>query len=91
MIEEKCVHANFETKTNIVYMEDTDQFMAEININCKVCGIPFQFLGLLPGLNLQGAATSPDGLELRIGISPQGTHPSPLDNLEFGIKGRLDG
>lgn len=71
-------------------MEDTGRYMAEIRISCTQCGLPFQFLGLEPGLDLNGARVSVDGLEANIAICPIGKEPSPLDNLmiNFGSGSR---
>ncbi|WP_296294963.1 hypothetical protein [Rheinheimera sp.] len=45
-----------------------------------------QFKGLPAGYNAEGAAVSIDGLELRIGICPQGDQPSPLHQMN-GMSG----
>lgn len=37
---------------------------------CVDCGVPFSFEGLPLGLNVEGAAMSPDGCEARLAISP---------------------
>ena len=44
-------------------------------------GTPFQFLGLPPGLNLEGATVSIDGLEANIAICPRGQRPNPMQGL----------
>lgn len=61
--------------------------MAEIRIQCRDCRTPFQFLGLEPGIDMQGARVSIDGLEANIAIVPNGTRPSPLQKMAFNIKG----
>ncbi len=60
--------------------------MAEITINCSQCGKPFQFLGLQAGVDTQGATVSIDGLEARIGISPEGVRPNPFQKMSFGVQ-----
>lgn len=60
--------------------------MAELKIFCADCGKPFQFLGLDPGLDLQGARVSVDGLEANIAISPEGVKPNPLHRMSYGIR-----
>jgi len=70
----------------IAYLEDKGgAFMAEITIVCGDCGIPFQFLGLEPGIDTQGARVSIDGLEANIAICPQGAKPSPLQRMAFNV------
>ena len=76
-----CKHKNFDAAVSVARIEDKGQFMAEIRITCTDCGTPFQFMGLEPGLNFNGATVSLDGLEANIGIHPQGQHPNPLQKL----------
>jgi len=65
-------------------------FMAELRIFCGDCGKPFQFLGLEPGLDTQGARVSIDGLEASIAISPEGALPSPMQRMSYNIN-KFDG
>ncbi|SDD94538.1 hypothetical protein SAMN05216337_1017117 [Bradyrhizobium brasilense] len=58
--------------------------MLEVTVKCTDCDKPFQFLGLQPGLDFNGARVSVDGLELNVGISPEGVKPSPLQNMMRG-------
>ena len=74
---ESCKHMNFEASVNVARIEDKGRFMAEIHIRCKDCGTPFQFMGLKPGFDFNGATVSLDGLEANIGIHPQGAQPNP--------------
>ncbi len=76
-----CKHMNFEASVGVARIEDKGRFMAEIRIHCKDCGLPFQFMGLKPGLDFNGATVSLDGLEASIGIHPQGQQPNPLQQL----------
>ncbi len=76
-----CEHHNFQADVGVARIEDKKRFMAEIRVRCADCGTPFQFMGLPPGLNYDGATVSLDGLEANIGIRPQGQRPSPLDHL----------
>lgn len=81
-----CKHMNFSAQVNVARLEDTGRFMAEITIRCSECDRPFQFLGLEPGIDTDGARVSIDGLEANIAISPQGVRPSPLGRLAFNIR-----
>jgi hypothetical protein len=80
-----CEHHNFSANVNVVRLEDTKQFMAEITVKCAECGKPFQFLGLSPGLDTGGASVSVDGLEAQIAICPEGSKPNPFQRMAFGI------
>lgn len=85
-----CDHKDFHAHVGVARMEDTGQFMAEITVKCSECGEPFQFLGLEPGIDTQGARVSIDGLEARIAICPAGARPSPLQRIAFGVN-KFDG
>jgi hypothetical protein len=76
-----CKHENFDGAIRIDRIEDKGRFMADIKVTCRDCGTPMQFMGLEPGINFDGATVSLDGLELRIGIHPQGQRPNPLQKL----------
>lgn len=85
-----CEHKNFAAKVRVARLEDSGRFMAEIRITCQDCGKPFQFLGLEPGLDLDGARVSIDGLEANIAICPEGARPSPLQRMAFNVT-KFDG
>jgi hypothetical protein len=84
-MKEECEHFNFIADVKVARLEDTRQFNAEIAIKCADCGRDFQFLGLAPGLDLQGACCTVDALEARLAIVPQGTVPNPLDRMQLNI------
>ena len=79
-----CQHHNFHCLCKVGRMEDTGRFMLEVTVKCTDCGKPFQFLGLRPGLDFDGARVSLDALELNVGICPQGARPSPLQGMMRG-------
>ena len=88
----KCAHMNFDAHVSVARLEDSGQFNAEVKIHCVECGMPFRFLGLPLGMNLQGAAMSVDGLEARLAILPQDRVPAPLEGLTgYSIGGRHNG
>ena len=76
-----CKHEAFKATVNVARMQDTGRFVAEISIKCCQCDLPFQFMGLPPGVNFNGATVSLDGKEARIGIYPEGAAPNPLQQL----------
>lgn len=86
----RCPHMNFSASVAVARIEDKGRFAADIRIQCADCGLPFQFLGLEPGLDSNGARVSIDGLEARMAISPQGQTPSPVDGwqINIGFKGK---
>ncbi|MDE2102503.1 MAG: hypothetical protein KGL39_34975 [Patescibacteria group bacterium] len=73
-----CKHLDFNAKVDCKrIVEEHERVMmpngvkpqtvqVDLTINCAGCGAPLQFLGLRPGINLQGAACSPDGIEARL-------------------------
>jgi hypothetical protein len=82
-----CEHHNFESHVAINRLEDTGQFAADVTIRCTDCDLPFQFIGLPTGLNLEGAAVSVDATEARLAIVPYGQGKTVLDGLPKGLKG----
>lgn len=84
-----CKHENFSADVAVARLSDVGKFVSDIKIHCADCGIPMQFKGVAAGYNADGAAVSIDGLELRIGICPQGAEPNPLnlmmDHLHFSF------
>ena len=76
-----CKHMNFGAHVRVARLEDSGRFMVEIRVACCDCGKPFQFIGLPPGLDLDGATVSLDGLEANLAICPEGQRPSPMQSL----------
>ena len=65
-----CKHEHFACNVDITRLSDSGQFLADVTIKCAQCSLPFSFNGLPFGLDMRGAACSPDGLEARLSISP---------------------
>lgn len=86
--QQTCAHRTSHTaEVGVAYLEDTGRFSADVRIKCAECGLPFQFIGLPLGLNLNGAAMSVDGQEARIAIAPVGRVMHPLEGLSgFRVK-----
>ena len=81
-----CRHEDFNAKVRVARLEDSGRFMAEITVRCSQCDKPFQFLGLEPGVDLDGARVSIDGLEANIAIAPEDARPNPLQRMSFGVR-----
>lgn len=81
-----CKHEDFKASVGVARFEDIGGFMAEIRVNCAGCGLPFEFLGLECGLDLQGARVSIDGQEANIAIVPKGVRPNPFQRLAYNVK-----
>lgn len=90
---DRCPHMNFSAHVVVNRIEDNGRFAADVRIKCADCGLPFQFMGLEPGLDANGARVSLDGLEARMAICPQGQVPSPMDGfiINIGFKGKRHG
>lgn len=85
-----CEHRDFKAMVAVNRLEDSGRFMADVTVTCSECDLPFEFLGLEPGLKMNGAAVSIDGTELRIAISPRGAQPNPLQRMYHGAQ-KFDG
>lgn len=86
-----CDHLNFDANVSVARCLDGDGgpvvgFMAEIRIRCTGCNEEFEFLGLAPGVDNQGARVSIDGKEVRIAITPPGMTPNPLHRLQGNVR-----
>lgn len=82
-----CEHLNFEARVAVNRLEDIGRFAADVTIRCRECNLPFQFIGLPCGLNLEGAAVSVDGTEARLAIAPLGQAQTILSGLKgFRLK-----
>ena len=76
-----CQHPHFKANVSVAVLEDIGKRVAELTIECALCGRPFQFQGLSPGLHLNGASVSLDGLTAHLAIVPQGEAASPLQQM----------
>ena len=81
-----CDHKDFAVHAEVNRLEDTGQFMMDVTVRCAECNLPFQFMGLDPGLDLQGARVDLGGITARLAIHPQGARPSPIQRIAFGIE-----
>ncbi len=74
-----CKHEQFECHCAVARLEDSGRFQADIKIHCVQCGEPFRFLGFPAGLDMNGAAVSADGTELRAAIGTAETVANIID------------
>lgn len=83
---EKCLHMNFEAnvEVNRILKDETsgevERYSADVRIDCADCHLPFRFIGLPVGVDLNGAAVSVSGQEARLTIAPKGEVLTPLDS-----------
>lgn len=59
--------------------------MVDVRVECSDCKLPFRFIGLPAGLDLNGAAVSADAQEARLAIAPKGTVVSVLEGAPMGF------
>lgn len=72
-VVERCDHNNFESFVAVNRLEDSGRFQMDIRVRCRDCGMPFRFLGVPCGLDLNSARVSFDGTELRAAIGTDTT------------------
>lgn len=65
-----CQHLDFAAQVNVARITDTGRFMAEVTIQCAVCGLSFHFLGMPAGLHPTEPTVNPDATEARLPIAP---------------------
>lgn len=82
-----CEHESFEADVAVARMPSVEggpikRYQADVRIKCAQCGLPFRFIGLPAGCDLNGAAVSIDGTEARLAIAPKGEVLTPLESTE---------
>ncbi len=77
----KCEHNNFIADVQVDRIEDVGRFNADVRIHCKDCGVPFRFIGLPYGVDLNGATVSVDGTEARLAVAPKGEVITAFDGV----------
>lgn len=66
----KCEHKKFDAQVNIIRLEDSGKFMAEVKVKCVECNTPFQFLGMPMGLSFTKPMVEVLATEARLPIQP---------------------
>ena len=85
-----CPHEDFSAVVGVYRLTKSEGgpvtcYVAEVTVKCAACDRPFQFLGLPPGYDTQGATVSVDGLCANLALAPQGAALSPLDRIAYSI------
>jgi hypothetical protein len=81
-----CEHHNFTADVTVNRLPakeggPVERYSADVRVKCLDCGLPFRFIGLPAGVDLNGAAVSIDGTEARLAIAPKGQVITPLDGV----------
>ena len=82
-----CDHFEFKVNCQVARLEDVGKFQLEIKVHCIQCKMPFKFVGLKPGLDLEGAAMSIDALEASLSILPSDKIVSPVQKIANEVHG----
>ena len=88
-----CEHKSFSCEICVNRLEDTKpmRFCADGRIKCEDCGLPFRFIGLPAGLDLNGASVSVDATEAHLAIAPKGEVVSVIEGGVVGFSVRKGG
>jgi len=65
-----CKHKNFDAQVNVIRLEDSGSFMAEVKVKCVICNTPFQFIGMPMGLSYTQPMVEVMAAEARLPIKP---------------------
>jgi len=76
----ECQHrSHHRVDAEVVYMADSGRFALDVRLYCADCDLPFRFIGLPAGVDLNGAAVSVDATEARLAVAPRGEVISALE------------
>ena len=81
----KCEHQNFEADVQVNRIEDIGRFSADVRVKCMDCGVPFRFIGLPSGVDVNSPTVSIDATEGRFPIAPKGEVLSELEGTPIGF------
>lgn len=80
---EGCRHVRAHNcKCDVTYLSNSKLgvFILDVRVICRDCGMPFRFIGLPAGVDLNGGATvSPNAEEARLVIAPKGEVIASID------------
>ena len=91
-----CKHENFACECDVARLSEKEdrpitRYSMDVRVRCADCGLPFRFIGLPTGLDLNGASVSVDGTEGRFAIAPRGQVISVLEGAINGFTVRRVG
>lgn len=78
-----CSHESFGANVAVNRIEDKGAFMADVQIGCTQCGLPFHFIGVPLGLSYARPMASVDCTELRVPIGPGAVRPGASGTMRF--------
>lgn len=72
---DNCLHEHFAVNARIGRLSQVEGgpingYVADVQVKCAQCGLPFRFIGLAAGNHFAEPRVSLDGLELRAPIEP---------------------
>lgn len=90
----KCEHEEGEARVKFVRFSTVDDgpvthYAAEVELSCKQCGMPFEFVGLPVGSSPYAPTTNLEGTTLEAPIVVPGTKP-PLGLPSLFTRVRTD-
>ena len=71
-----CTHENFECRASIGRLTDENNpehvvaYVADLNVTCADCGLPFEWIGIPAGISNAQPRVSMDATELRAPLRP---------------------
>src|SRR5688572_17405045 len=68
--QQACQHQQFSARVDVMRMEDTGRFLAEVHIHCILCELPFEFVGPPAGIAWDRPTVDITGLTLHAPIEP---------------------
>lgn len=92
-----CEHKDFVASVDVNRIEPGDgdggrlRFTVDLRVQCADCDLPFRFLGLPSGLDMNGAAVSINGEEACLAIAPRGEVISVIEGAAQGFTARVTG
>jgi len=66
----ECEHPQFSAVVNVARVLDVGKFVAEVEVNCQVCGVPMRFVGVPAGFDYARPMVSITGELLHAPIEP---------------------
>ena len=65
-----CPHEDFHGQLNVIRLADLGEFIVEVEVHCKQCGVPFQFTGLPTAIRTDAPCVSTFGDTATLPIIP---------------------